>query len=284
MSRTNTARRLSVPSSPQITGLSARPSSEPVESNPNPVAAHFGRNHRARGGVGRGARGADAEAEDRRAEHQQCRCHRQRRSSGSRSRPRSRRAGDHRAAPMRARAARGTDGCRSRPRRPRARTGSPRRSAPGRGSCPARRCRAAAPGPRLRSTNVKLKTTPMRSMKFSNASTFLNVTRPVGVGGGSVVRAREPALVVHEEHEHERDEVEGGGDEERLAQADELRDDAADHRAERRDRCAAPSARCRSRTPSDRAAPTRRPSSAPARRSRRTAPGSRAARRCATRA
>ncbi len=37
VSSTNTARRLSVPSKPQMTGLSARPSSEPVESSPNPA-------------------------------------------------------------------------------------------------------------------------------------------------------------------------------------------------------------------------------------------------------
>ena len=68
-------------------------------------------------------------------------------------------------------------------------------------------------------------------MKFSNASTLRNVTRPFA---DRLSRGAAPALVVHEEHEHDRDQVETGGDEERAPQSDDLRDGAADDRAERR--------------------------------------------------
>ena len=60
-----------------------------------------------------------------------------------------------------------------------------------------------------------------------------NVTAAPLVGGLRAVRLREP-LVVDEEHQHQRDEVERRGHEERAPQPDDRREHAADHRPERR--------------------------------------------------
>ena len=57
------------------------------------------------------------------------------------------------------------------------------------------------------------------------------MTRPPRFDG---VALQDAALVVGNRDDHHRDEVEARGHEERVAQPDDLRDDAADHRPERR--------------------------------------------------
>ena len=97
-------------------------------------------------------------------------------------------------------------------------------------SVPSALTKSGSTGPKLRSTTCSANTTAISSTKFSKASTLRKVTRP---SCEAFAERQHAALVVQNRDDGQRDDVEGGGDEERVAQPDGLRDQPADDRPDR---------------------------------------------------
>jgi len=87
-------------------------------------------------------------------------------------------------------------------------------------------------GPKLRSTNCSPKITTIIRMKFWNASTLRNVTRPRSAG--SAVLGVRGVFVVHHVHQHQTNRVEHGRREKRAPQREHARQHAANQRTDAR--------------------------------------------------
>ena len=274
-------RMLVAPRMPLTIGLSARPTSDAVVSKPKPAPRADAGNDAARRGVGRGRRDADGQPEDRRRDQEQPRGVRQRRSRRARRPPRRRCAAGDDAPRRRAAQQRAADVMPDRPAAAAIENSSPRPAARAPAASPARRRTAAAPDRSCDRRTAGRRSTTISRMKFSNASTFRNVT-PRGRCrcARSCVRV---ALVVHHEHQDERDRRRTPRSRGTRAAGPTICATAPPTIGP----IAGPEALRRLDGPDrvghrGRAAPSRPPSSASARRSRRRAPAPRAARTRAT--